>query len=196
MTQKNNDGQSLKWLLIMVFVMGILTELLIVIPAKLYKWSKINKNIRGPLFTCISPMGNGFISLIGISNYIIYGMFWIFVAIIITNYIQPHFHFCNFYTEESISILTHEVSRKFNGDTAFIWSMIFCGSLVFLAWSAYAIYRDINETNYEDCDSEEEKEEITSIYKENEQIRKIENNTQLAKDEKRLNEIKIEKLPF
>jgi hypothetical protein len=74
--------------------------------------------------------------------------------------------------------------------------MIFCGSLVFLAWSAYAIYRDINETNYEDCDSEEEKEEITSIYKENEQIRKIENNTQLAKDEKRLNEIKIEKLPF
>ncbi len=194
------ERSGLLHMLILVFVAGFFTNLLIVSPIKISRWKKVDKNIRGPLMKSLSPGGNGFISMYGFCNYFVYGMFWLFILIIATNIAQPNFHFHNFYSEAATNILTGEKIRNFDGDKLFVWIMIFAGMLAFGAWSVHVAYRDINDTDYEkEYDgtlSEAEKAEIEAARIEAARIMKIKVDEQLVVNDKELNEIKIEKLPF
>ena len=196
-SKSSNDG--LPWFLIFIVACGILTELLVIIPIKIVKWLNVDKDMRGPFFKSISPMGRGFISFIGIYNCLIYGVFWFLFFVIITNAVQQNFNFCNFYTEQYIT-LTNETIRKFNGDTLFIWIMIFTGTFAFLGLSIYVIICDINGTDYErEYDgtvSLREQAELAIREEEQRRIQKIENEKQVAIYTKSLNETKIEELPF
>lgn len=191
-------GQILKWMLVMIFIAGLLTEFLIVVPLKIIKWKSVDKNMREPLFKSISPMGNDFISMIGIANYFVYGMFWLLTFVLIANVVQPNFHFNSLYTEQYITI-HNDITRKFSGDTLFIWSMIVSCALIFLGWSIYIAYCDIFETRYEKEYyemSEDEKTELKIKNEVNRRIREIEDKKQIEINTKELELIKIEDLPF
>lgn len=163
MIEESNKGGGVKGLgliLIAIFMAGFLTHLLFVIPLKLNKWLNVEKDDRTPLVKALSPNGYGWITLLTIANFFIYGCFWFGVGTIITTIYQPGWEFNHFYTEPRTELIgpnAGERIRVFSKDLAFVWVMIFSATTVLFFWSLYIANTDINSTNYEDAEYSEKR---------------------------------------